>query len=434
MASRASDRITRYRAVALAAFVVIGLLGFVYPRLISNATGLSGETDPQRRSQTKGAQTKRRRATRVIAPASRRDYSKFSHRIPQHQQQACDSCHKFPSPNWKEVRKGDEAFPDVTEYPEHSSCINCHRQQFFTNERPAPSICSVCHVQVTPLDTRRHPFPNPTEIFELSKKGQGAISAFGINFSHDKHAELVGQNDPARRADTGVRFISVARSVLVSKSQTQESASKSNESCSVCHQTYQPQGDAAEEFVNPRPKGLPEDAFWLKKGTFKTTPRNHALCFTCHAPENDIKPVASDCAACHKLIPASQLIPTRTDFDPAVAAKMGITDRVILSKWRKRDSSATFRHEAHPDASCAACHHPAVMNTLDAKTLRVPVQSCGGEGCHITATADEGGILNFEADKRKADPAFQCAKCHLSFGRERMPETHLKAVQALQTK
>ena len=174
--------------------------------------------------------------------------------------------------------------------------------------------------------------------------------------------------------------------------------------------------------------------FWLKKGTFKTTPRNHALCFTCHAPENDIKPVASDCAACHKLIPASQLIPAHTDFDPGVAAKIGITDRVILSKWRKRDSSATFRHEAHGDATCTACHHTASMNTLDAKTLKVPVQSCGGEGCHITATADEGGILNFEVDKRKADPVFQCAKCHLSFGKERIPETHLKAMQALQTK
>ena len=72
------------------------------------------------------------------------------------------------------------------------------------------------------------------------------------------------------------------------------------------------------------------------------------------------------------------------------------------------------------------------MNTLDMKTLAVPVRSCGGaEGCHITATTDDGGILNYEIDHKKADPAFVCTKCHLTFGKGAVPNTHATAVQAL---
>jgi hypothetical protein len=66
------------------------------------------------------------------------------------------------------------------------------------------------------------------------------------------------------------------------------------------------------------------------------------------------------------------------------------------------------------------------MNTLDAKTLRVPVGSC--TVCHITATSDDGGILNFEVDQRKAKPAFQCVKCHLVFGKEPIPAGHINAL------
>ena len=67
-----------------------------------------------------------------------------------------------------------------------------------------------------------------------------------------------------------------------------------------------------------------------------------------------------------------------------------------------------------------------MMNTLDPKTLKVPVTSCGGaEGCHITATTDDGGALNFEIDQKKANAGFVCAKCHISFGKEAVPANHL---------
>jgi hypothetical protein len=215
--------------------------------------------------------------------------------------------------------------------------------------------------------------------------------------------------------------------------QDKKSAPEKKENCSVCHQTFQPQGNSEEEYVTKPPKNL-GDAFWLKKGTFKTTPGNHSTCFTCHSQEAGISPAPSDCNACHKLPAPTQMvtqhIALHLDFDPNLPALMGITDRTFLNKWRRRDSSATFRHEggAHPDQSCADCHQVKSMNTLDPKTLRVPIQSCGV--CHITATTEDGGALNFEVEQRRANSAYQCTKCHLSFGKEPVPKSHLDAIAA----
>ena len=99
------------------------------------------------------------------------DYSHFSHLTEQHRA-ACSSCHTFPSKNWKQVRKGDDAFPDVTEYPEHQACLGCHRPQFFARERPVPRICSNCHVKATPIDTSRYPFPSLGEAFLSTTKAR----------------------------------------------------------------------------------------------------------------------------------------------------------------------------------------------------------------------------------------------------------------------
>ncbi|HZI48971.1 MAG TPA: cytochrome c3 family protein, partial [Pyrinomonadaceae bacterium] len=99
------------------------------------------------------------------------DYSSFSHSTHVTKQKlACDSCHKVPTRNWKEIRKGDAAFPDVAEFPEHASCLNCHRQQFFARERPVPKICSNCHVKATPIETSRYTFPSLGEAFLSTAK------------------------------------------------------------------------------------------------------------------------------------------------------------------------------------------------------------------------------------------------------------------------
>ena len=127
-------------------------------------------------------------AVTIVASPQRRDYSQFSHLTEQHRA-ACKSCHTFPSKNWKQVRKGDDAVPDVTEYPEHQACLGCHRQQFFARERPVPRICSNCHVKATPADTSRHPFP----------RGLG-VSDFSVLFPKDKHADVTFETRPTHAA------------------------------------------------------------------------------------------------------------------------------------------------------------------------------------------------------------------------------------------
>ena len=392
----------------LAVVFVVGLL-LVCPFLISTASSV---LESQRR-------TSRRPSQRTRAPQRPKiDYSQFSHTTHVEKQKlACDSCHKFPTKNWKELRKGDAAFPDVGDFPEHDSCLNCHRQQFFARERPAPVICSNCHIAVTPRDTARWLFPSLGDLTDPKLKRRNRPSEFGVGFPHEKHLEVVGFNGPRRR-----------QSVVFTAVSFRPAIQDEPKSCVVCHQTYQPQGDSNDEYVTKPPNNL-GDAFWLKKGSFKTTPVSHASCFTCHNADSGIAPDSKDCNVCHKLLPSATK--PRADFDPKLPTAMGITDGVILKQWSTRMSSGTFRHEggAHPGVTCLNCHNVAAMNTLDFATRKVPVKSCGGaDGCHVTATLDEGGALNFEIDSKKKDAKFTCTKCHVIFGQGVIPEDHSKAI------
>lgn len=414
----------RYRAGGLAAFIVLAALGFSAARQQTSAASALASLEPQRRGQQSRTRTTNRRP--------RVDYGKFDHGSAKHREQACDACHKFPSPNWKEARpKADAAFPDITEFPRHASCLNCHREQFFARERPAPAICSVCHVNSTPRNTVRHPFPNPPEVFYATQQARDFVSDFQIFFPHDKHLEIVSAIRPAHGVQAGAFFVKASFGGAGQKEgQKPQEAQKPNEtSCAVCHQTYQPQGASDDEYATKPPQDLGE-AFWLKKGTFKTSP-NHASCFNCHSQESGVLPAPNDCAACHRLAPTAR---PRTDFDPKVAAAMNVTDPLVLRQWRRR-TSGTFRHEfvMHADLSCNACHNVTAMNTLDEATKKVPILSCGGggAGCHVTPSMEEGGALNLALDARKARADSQCVKCHVVFGREPVPKSHTEAVERM---
>ncbi len=93
-----------------------------------------------------------------------------------------------------------------------------------------------------------------------------------------------------------------------------------------------------------------------------------------------------------------------------------------------RESAGAFRHEffAHVELSCSTCHNVLTMNTADPVTRKVSIASCAT--CHATATSDDGGALNYEVDSRKTNPAFQCVKCHITFGKLPIPESHIKAI------
>lgn len=366
----------RHRGARLAIISTIAL-AFAWPVFATRVEGVGG-----------------RKASRPPAV----DYTRFSHQTAAHEK-ACASCHTFPSRNWKEARAGGEPFEDVTEFPDHASCIGCHREQFFARERPAPRICSVCHVAVTPRLTGRRAFPSPPERFRADPRAREFVSAFRIAFPHAKHEGLFG-DAPA--------------------------------SCATCHATYQSASAAKGAYETAPPKDL-GDGFWLAKGTFKTTPDSHAACFSCHSAESGLAPAPTDCATCH--VPAGPA--GAADFDPKKAEAMGITDPAILDAWRRRHGSATFPHEGgvHAELECASCHEVAAMNTADDRATRVSVLSCSGEmGCHVTATIDEGGALTYELERRKADSRFSCSKCHLAHGGAAVPPSHTAVVEKVRGK
>lgn len=394
MKNSQTNNITFIRTIVFLAFFGFVVIFFFFSRAETKTFGAKPEETSEASLVNLESQTK---------------FSSFPH---SKHKQSCNSCHKFPSANWKKARK--EPFPDITEYPKHESCLNCHKQQFFASGAK-PTICSICHTNPSPNNSNRHPFPNPREVFDLSPKGKNAVSDFAVSFPHDKHIEIVSENrNPfERNQDNNALFVKASLK------------SAGEESCKVCHQTYKPQDKSDDEYFTKPPEKL-GDAFWLKKGTFKTSPIGHTTCFTCHSTETGMLPAPSNCAACHSLKPKETL----SDFDVKVANPMSINDKIMLLAWRNRDSSAKFRHEftSHADLECATCHNVSAMNTLDFKTKKVNISSCAI--CHITATTDDGGILNLEVDERKKDAKFNCVKCHLSFGKLPVPESHIKAIQA----
>jgi hypothetical protein len=334
----------------------------------------------------------------------RSKYSDFKHATKAHRMD-CGRCHNFPSENWKAVRETAAAFPDITDYPKHESCLKCHQQQFFKGSPPA--ICSICHTNPGPRDSARHPYPNPRETFDQSAKGRTAgPSDFVVEFPHDKHIEIVSS------VSSEPRFISASFSRLA------------EESCSVCHQTMKPQDKSDDEYLIKPPKDI-GDAFWLKKGTFKSAPIGHATCFTCHSLDAGMLPAPSSCSACHVSRPSQ----TASDFDTELAKRMIVPDdKVMRDAWATRHSSGTYRHEwfSHAELACASCHNVAAMKTSDLQTTRVSVTACAA--CHATPTSDDGGALNYEIDSRNKDPKFTCAKCHVTFGKQAIPVSHTKAI------
>jgi hypothetical protein len=372
------------------AFALAAAIGFVLMALafVERPTTAAAAPEPQRRARAKP------RAKRVPPKPAE---MKFSHQATAHHL-ACAFCHTFPSANWNVVRTGDAAIPDVTEFPQHSSCLKCHRTEFFARERPAPRICAVCHVGVTPKFTERHPFPNPVESFHRSPRSREFVSAFAVWFPHDRHLELFGEGD----------------------------------TCLNCHVTKDPQSDGGEEYALKPPAEL-GDGFWLKKGTFKTSPNGHTTCFTCHAIDSGMKPEPADCAVCHRLQTRQA---GQTDFDTTAAATTAVLDPASRGVWRERNASATFRHEGglHADVACVKCHNVASLDTTDPMSARVGIVSCGGDsGCHITGSVDEGGALNFEILQRASDAAFRCTKCHIAYAGAPVPASHPAALPGAKT-
>ncbi|HKG15140.1 MAG TPA: hypothetical protein VKB12_17585 [Pyrinomonadaceae bacterium] len=382
----------------------------------------SAAFEPQQR---RARQTRRRAPSRAQA-RPRVDYTKFLHATSQHRK-ACDSCHKSPSENWTRVRAAESAFPDITDYPEHASCIECHRQQFFVGARPA--ICTVCHTQVSPRADARFPFENPEDAFAKSAKAKTRRGDFEIYFPHDRHQDVMARAvPPAANAFGFVRASFAPRAA----------EDRRVDACTICHETYQPAGDAPEEYVTKPPDGLKSnalglEAFWLKRGMFKTSPRGHDSCFRCHWQEGGEAPRSNDCAGCHKLLPPVAGVryagaPAKVDADASNPSVKAVTDADVLAHWAVR-SVATFRHEKadHVKVGCTACHiFITSSDKLTAGFDLVPIKTCASSSCHGNTNKSAGSkkIIFDEVEQRKKDADYACAKCHINLGREPTPKSH----------
>ena len=371
----------------LAPLVLLGCI-FARPHLSAMARASQGRTG---RQQPRG-RTPARRARPAASAAI--DYSSFSHRSRSHQQQSCASCHKTPTPDWRTAR----AFPDITDYPGHESCVSCHRQQFFNGARP--NICSVCHTRTSPRDDARFAFGQP----DLSPRPPRAKNRreFTIEFPHDKHQDVIAQLRPARPARAEASFTLAS---FWSKNGTPTDDQARFNNCTLCHQTNRALPQAPRD-------GWP-GAYAPPPETFKTAPASHASCFNCHWQSQ--APVSKDCAGCHK---------PSAPFTPA--------------SWPRR-ISAKFIHEGggtDPDitkrahiAECTTCH----INITKASTLRglkpdVPIAACAT--CHTNnMLVTYRNMKTIEMELDQFEKSRNCAYCHTpDVGREPAPQSHCLAV------
>jgi len=140
---------------------------------------------------------------------------------------------------------------------------------------------------------------------------------------------------------------------------------------------------------------------------YKSMPRSHDSCFNCHWKNQ--KPVADDCAGCHK--PAAIFI-----------AALG-TKRI----------SAKFAHEGGKGehvAECTTCH----INITRARTTRgltpdVPVNACAS--CHRESKKTTyPKAVTIEAELDQFRKTGECTYCHTTdVGKKKPPPSHDAAVQ-----
>jgi len=101
--------------------------------------------------------------------ASTATFEAFSHKIPEHKQFACDTCH---------TRSGRSI---MSKFGGHESCIGCHLNQFTSREDQA--MCTICHTDTKSSDPPVKAFPAKF------------IEGFNMKFDHAAHE--TGKGRPA---------------------------------------------------------------------------------------------------------------------------------------------------------------------------------------------------------------------------------------------
>jgi hypothetical protein len=319
-------------------------------------------------------------------------YSAFLHSSEKHRALACNACHKVPT-EWTAKRD----FPDVADFPNHDTCVRCHRQQFFTRQSlvgTGPAICTVCHVRAAPRENARFVFGKPNRAAQAAKSKDQR--QFTIEFPHDKHQNVIASTRPSRGSDRAVSFIRA--SFFPPTSHDQKNPDYNN--CSICHQ----RNDAL--MLAPL-SGQSDPAAAQANKFFKTMPQAHDSCFNCHWKNQ--KPSGDDCAGCHK--PAETFV--------GLSAPKRI--------------SAMFSHEGGKGEhvnECTTCH----INITRASTLRgmtpdVPIAAC--VTCHKdNKKTTYPKITSIEDELAQFKKTSSCTYCHqVDVGKKSPPVSHEAAAQ-----
>ncbi len=377
--------------------------------VITLALSLTATTAAQTRRRPR---TTARPATQTQAPrAPAAKYSAFLHSSEKHKSLKCNECHKVPT-SWTAKRD----FPDVADFPDHEACVRCHRPQFFTQQAmigTGPVICTVCHVRAAPREDARFAFGKPNNSTQQAKAKDER--QFTIEFPHDQHQNVIASLQvPVDLTATGAQpsrlqalrqartlaLQSTERASLVSASFIQSSDDKKPDynNCSICHQTDMMLA------IAPLP-GTTLDPAMLHP--YKSMPRSHDSCFNCHWKNQ--KPIADDCAGCHK---------------PAATFKAEL--------GRKR-ISAKFAHEGGKGehiAECTTCH----INITRASTTRgltpdVPINACAS--CHRDdRKTTYPKAVTIEAELEQFKKTGECTSCHTAdVGKKKPPPSHETSVQ-----
>jgi hypothetical protein len=391
-----------------------------------------------------------RRRTQPRRPAI--DYSRFDHATPEHRspRRECSSCHviqPLAGAGAHDFSKQQAAKLEVTDFPDHPSCVECHRQQFFRGARPA--ICSNCHTVTGPRSGARFEFPKP-----------GAGADFADVFPHNVHT------DPGK----GLRAF---RNEIILGPKAHQ-----NETCNVCHKLDAREFKAAAPVASPRAAGAAAataspapaapPAVTLPAGTFMITQTSHATCFQCHWQKGvegrENKVYAENCERCHdnvalRSLPAAArpaaAVATRTPAAttataaadarpspsparPAVPAALIVPASLArfrpargVESWPARVSPKfTHKTAAHTKRAgadgkeipfnCTTCHG-AVRKVDNLAALKLPenqvqLKSCASSECHTSPPGNAalfGQSVFKELRARSTEAKSDCAYCHL---------------------
>ncbi len=344
----------------------------------------------------------------TLAQARSSDFSHTTH--VGKEKLACGSCHKVDL----------KSSVGVTDFPQHASCLSCHRPQFFARERPAPRICSNCHVKVTPKDTTRHPFPN----FGVKA---GFVSEFHISFAHDKHESVdCADCHETKEPDSKPRSLTHAKCFVCHNPESELAPLPAN--CDTCHKA------GKTVFAHAVQQAATDFS------QFKHDNRNHARlpCLLCHRREDNSpqptlpgKAAHAPCTGCHAqqfANPASAICTIcHTD---AQSGKVKAFPPL-------RSFDARFDHAKHDGTACATCHRrnrggvglsiPSRMNAhVTCFSCHTPGAEANGKNISSCSTCHQLGKLvrtpeqapAFRVGFSHASHKLNCVACHQVRGRQ----------------